>query len=465
MSWFTVQPSDVNTIVDNPISGGLKPYRKAPHTPVFSWSIYDYSGKGAKCTLDFGDGSSYDCSWTGFGSHGAYESTGSGSQQVNTDYRICHTYSSTGKYCPTITYCDQNNVCKTSKPTNAFANATENSEKCIIIYNDAPYSLYGKKAEPCYGDPDKCKQDCGSGITRNVDDTGECGYNCNTSTRTCTRVVANAQYTISEYGSEEAAKSACMKVCQAGGGTGAPLSVSCTGTITNTANCCIKWESTVSGGNLPFSYKWTGDLTSSASSSEICYLTSGTKKVNLTVTDAANKTASTSCQATLTTSKCGSSGGGSTPPPVGYDENSWGYKCSNNTCVACNAYESPTNCIYTTKTCNNACGSAKPYTPPDTSSWFPYCTINGSTSSVTGSTSNSSAVVINLSGLSSSSACTYKWYWTNSSQGKNNSIMSGSGSSQAKICNSNLKGTNYYSAEVTCNGQTKSVSCPAFVCN
>ncbi|HRV32248.1 MAG TPA: hypothetical protein P5241_01605 [Candidatus Paceibacterota bacterium] len=68
-------------------------------------------------------------------------------------------------------------------------------------------------------------------------------------------MVANAQYTISEYGSEEAAKSACMKVCQAGGGTGAPLSVSCTGTITNTANCCIKWESTVSGGNLPFSYK------------------------------------------------------------------------------------------------------------------------------------------------------------------------------------------------------------------
>ncbi|HRV32247.1 MAG TPA: hypothetical protein P5241_01600 [Candidatus Paceibacterota bacterium] len=63
-------------------------------------------------------------------------------------------------------------------------------------------------------------------------------------------------------------------------------------------------------------------MTSSASSSEICYLTSGTKKVNLTVTDAANKTASTSCQATLTTSKCGSSGGGSTPPPVGYDENS-----------------------------------------------------------------------------------------------------------------------------------------------
>jgi len=36
LSWFTVQPSDVNTIVDNPISGGLKPYRKAPHTPVFS---------------------------------------------------------------------------------------------------------------------------------------------------------------------------------------------------------------------------------------------------------------------------------------------------------------------------------------------------------------------------------------------------------------------------------------------
>jgi len=53
-------------------------------------------------------------------------------------------------------------------------------------------------------------------------------------------VVANAQYTISEYGSEEAAKSACMKVCQAGGGTGAPLSVSCTGTITNASNCCIK---------------------------------------------------------------------------------------------------------------------------------------------------------------------------------------------------------------------------------
>lgn len=43
--------------------------------------------------------------------------------------------------------------------------------------------------------------------------------------------------------------------------------------------------------------------------------------------------------------------------------------------------------------------------------------------------------------------------------------MSGSGSSQSKICNSNLKGTNYYSAEVTCNGQTKSASCPAFVCN
>ena len=36
ISFFNAYPSDVNTYVPTPITGGLKPYRKAPHTVHFS---------------------------------------------------------------------------------------------------------------------------------------------------------------------------------------------------------------------------------------------------------------------------------------------------------------------------------------------------------------------------------------------------------------------------------------------
>jgi len=87
----------------------------------------------------------------------------------------------------------------------------------------------------------------------------------------------------------------------------------------------------------------------------------------LVVTDSTNKTASTSCEAVLTTSKCGSSSGGGNTGGGGTDSNPWGYKCSNNKCVACTAYEVSSNCRYTTQTCNNDCGSSKPDTTPNTS--------------------------------------------------------------------------------------------------
>ena len=69
----------------------------------------------------------------------------------------------------------------------------EGPTKCLVVYNSAPYSLYGKLAPVCYGDPSKCGKVCNNSIGSGEEnppggtDPGTCpGGKCSTLAASCT---------------------------------------------------------------------------------------------------------------------------------------------------------------------------------------------------------------------------------------------------------------------------------------
>lgn len=53
----------------------------------------------------------------------------------------------------------------------------------------------------------------GVGTSAGVAATDTSGYNCSTTTKTCSYVTSNSSYTVSKYGSKTKAESACKTAC------------------------------------------------------------------------------------------------------------------------------------------------------------------------------------------------------------------------------------------------------------